>query len=258
MLDDILAHKRREVSEARKRNPLTALQEQISVREHTAFSRAISAQGRVCLIAEIKKASPSRGVIRADFDPLALARDYAAAGASAISVLTDAKYFQGDPSHLQTAKLASRLPVLRKDFIIDEYQIWESAAIGADAILLIVAALSESQLRDCLALASRLALDALVEVHDREQLRTALAAGAHIIGINNRDLKTFTTDLAVTLRLAPEVPHGHIIVSESGIHTRDDVRRVAEAGVNAILVGEALMASPDIPAKIRELIGDQS
>ncbi len=257
ILDDIIDHKRREVSEAIHRTPLAALKERIVSCSPGMFSTAISATDRACLIAEIKKASPSRGVLRADFDPAALAGLYAESGASAISVLTDTRYFQGDASHLAQAKEASRLPVLRKDFIIDEYQIWESAAIGADAVLLIVAALSGEQLRDYLQLASHIGLDALVEVHDKKQLDTALDAGARIIGINNRDLRTFKTDLQVTMQLAPEVPDGHIIVSESGIHTGEDVRRVRQAGANAVLVGEALVTSDDITKKIRELTGDQ-
>lgn len=258
ILDDIIEQKRGEVAQAKRRIPLATVRDRVAPQEPGAFAEAISAEGRICLIAEIKKASPSRGVLRKDFDPSALARLYAESGASAISVLTDAKYFQGDPSHLKEAKEASRLPVLRKDFIVDEYQVWESAAMGADALLLIVAALTAEQLRDYVSLASRVGLDALVEVHDGEQLKTALDAGARIIGINNRDLRTFETDLDVTVRLAPNVPSGHIIVSESGILTREDVRKVRQAGVDAILVGEALVTSADIPAKIRELTGDQS
>jgi indole-3-glycerol phosphate synthase len=258
ILDDIIDHKRREVNEAKERNPLKALQRRVTAHKPGPFAEAITASDHTCLIAEIKKASPSRGVLRTDFSPRTLARLYAEGGASAISVLTDARYFQGDVSHLSEAKEASRLPVLRKDFIIDEYQIWESGIVGADAVLLIVAALSEKQLVDYVRCASQLGLDALVEVHDRAQLDMALGAGARIIGINNRDLRTFRTDLQVTLQLAPEVPSGHIIVSESGIHTREDVLKVREAGANAILVGEALMASDDIPKKVRELIGDQS
>lgn len=257
ILDDIIDQKRREVGRAKERIPLAVLRDRVAPRSSGAFAEAISAEGRICLIAEIKKASPSRGVLREDFDPSSLARLYAESGASAISVLTDAKYFQGDSSHLKEAKEASLLPVLRKDFIIDEYQIWESAVIGADALLLIVAALTAEQLRDYVSLAFRLGLDALVEVHDGKQLEAALDAGARIIGINNRDLRTFGTDLGVTLRLAPKAPPGHIIVSESGIHTREDVRKVRQAGVDAILVGEALMTSADIPGKIRELTSDQ-
>ena len=257
ILDDIIAHKRREVSEAKAHTPLEKLRKSAIPHKPGTFTEAISAKNRTCLIAEVKKASPSRGVLRADFNASELARIYAENGASAISVLTDAKYFQGSVSHLKEAKAAARLPVLRKDFVIDEYQLWESADMGADAILLIVAALSETQLRDYVRVASEVGLDALVEIHDKRQLDSALEAGARIIGINNRDLRTFRTDLQVTLQLAPEVPHGNIIVSESGIHTREDVRKVAEAGVNAILVGEALVTSADISKKIQELIGGQ-
>ena len=258
ILDDIIDHKRGEVSAAKKRNPLTKLRGQVSSREPGRFSEALSAEDRLCLIAEVKKASPSRGVFCADFDPSGIARTYAESGASAISVLTDAKYFQGEASHLIQAKEASGLPALRKDFIIDEYQIWESAVIGADAVLLIVAAISQKQLRHYLRLASDVGLDSLVEVHDKEQLSAALDAGARIIGINNRDLRTFKTDIRVTRQLAKEIPAGHIIVSESGIHTREDAQIVYRAGANAILVGEALMAGSDVPGKIQELIGGQS
>ena len=257
ILDDIIEHKRREIGDKKKQNPLPSLHERITSNKIGEFSTAISAPERICLIAEIKKASPSRGVLCADFNPSRFAKLYADSGASAMSVLTDSRYFQGDVSHLREAKEASGLPVLRKDFIVDEYQIWETAALGADAMLLIVAALSGEQLHEYLGLASEVGLDALVEVHDEGQLGLALEAGAKIIGINNRDLKTFKTDLDTTLRLAPDIPRGHIIVSESGIHTAADVRKVREAGVNAILVGEALMTSADIPGKIRELTGDK-
>lgn len=257
ILDDIIAHKRSEVSEAKAHIPLEKLRKNIAPHKPETFAKAISVTGRTCLIAEVKKASPSRGLLRADFNPSELARIYTENGASAISVLTDARYFQGSISHLKQAKTAAHLPVLRKDFVIDEYQLWESAAIGADAVLLIVAALSEIQLREYVRVASEVGLDVLVEIHDERQLDIALEAGARIIGINNRDLRTFRTDLRVTLQLAPEVPRGNIIVSESGIHTRDDVRKVAEAGVNAILVGEALVTSADISKMIQELIGGQ-
>ena len=257
ILDDIIEHKRREIGEIKKRNPLPSLQERVTSRKAGEFSSAISAPKRICLIAEIKKASPSRGVLCTDFNPSRFARLYSDSGASAMSVLTDSNFFQGDIAHLVEAKEASGLPVLRKDFIIDEYQIWETAAIGADALLLIVAALSGEQLHEYIELAHEVGLDALVEVHDEKQLGQALEAGAKIVGINNRDLRTFKTDLATTLRLAPDIPPGHIIVSESGIHTAADVKKVRQAGVNAILVGEALMTSGDIPGKIRELTGDQ-
>ncbi|GAB4347092.1 MAG: indole-3-glycerol phosphate synthase TrpC [Candidatus Abyssubacteria bacterium] len=258
ILGDIIRHKRLEVEASKKLVPPAELQLRVVPRSPCLFRQALSVAGQLSLIAEIKKASPSRGVLRADFDPAALARAYAEGGASALSVLTDTKYFQGEASHLKVARESARLPTLRKDFIIDEYQVWESAAIGADALLLIVAALEDHQLRDYLGLASELGLDALVEVHDRGQLERALGAGAEIIGINNRDLRTFETDIGVTLKLAPQVPDGHIIVSESGIHTGEDARKLRGVGVNAILVGEALMTSWDIAKKIRELTVDES
>ncbi|RJP25111.1 MAG: indole-3-glycerol phosphate synthase TrpC [Candidatus Abyssobacteria bacterium SURF_5] len=254
MLDDILAHKRREVAEAKERTPLPELKKKAERGPGGFFAGAIRSVDGIKLIAEIKKASPSKGLLSADFDPARLADVYACGGASALSVLTDRKYFQGDPSYLRIAKRVSRLPVLRKDFVIDEYQLWESLVIGGDAVLLIVAALDRKSLRNFVALSSELGLDALVEAHDAEQLDAALEAKAGIIGINNRDLRTFETRLATTLELAPRVPDGIILVSESGISTAGDVRMLRDAGVDAILVGEALVTSPDIQRKMRELL----
>jgi indole-3-glycerol phosphate synthase len=258
ILDDIIDHKRREVGEAKAQRPIEELRDRVSPGAPGRFQEAISRPDRLCLIAEVKKASPSRGVIREDFDPTAIAGTYAKSGASAISVLTDRKYFQGDLSHLKEAREASGLSTLRKDFIIDEYQIWESAAIGADAVLLIVAALSENRLKEYLVLASEIGVDALVEVHDEAQLDVAIDAGAKIIGVNNRDLRTFKTNIDVTVRLAGRIPDGCVLVSESGIHTGADAQKVREAGANAILVGEALMKSDNVGAKIRELIDAHS
>ncbi len=255
ILDEIIENKRREVDDAKRRDPIEKLREQVAPRKPGRFRRAIGEPGRLCLIAEIKKASPSRGVIRADFDPSAIARSYADGGASAISVLTDVKYFQGDVSYLVQARDESGLPVLRKDFIIDEYQIWETAAIGADAALLIVSTLDAEQLKDYLQLAGEVGLDALVEAHDAAEIETALEAGAEIVGINNRDLRTFKTDIETTLRLAERIPEDRVIVSESGIHTREDAQKVRDAGASAILVGEALMTCGDVSGKIRELTG---
>lgn len=258
ILDEILAHKRREIAEAKKRTPLPELQKKASSRRADSFAKAVKAEGGINLIAEIKKASPSKGVLLADFDPAKLARTYAENGAAALSVLTDSRFFQGDSAHLRVAKQVSRLPALRKEFIIDEYQLWETLVMGADAVLLIVAALEKSQLQDFLRISAQLGLDALVEVHDAAQLDAALEAEARIIGINNRDLRTFHTDLRTTLELATRIPEGAILVSESGIKTAADVNRLKEAGVDAILVGEALVTSADIPAKMRELLGGQS
>ncbi len=216
--------------------------------------------GPVALIAEVKKASPSAGIIRPDFDPVRIAREYEAAGASCLSVLTDERFFQGSIEYLRQIRRAVRLPLLRKDFIIDERQILEAVQAGADAILLIVAILSDDQLRQFLALATAAGLAALVEVHDEAEMDRALAAEAGMIGVNNRDLKTFKVDLATTERLAARWRASGgggetLLIAESGIHTRADVERLARGGARAILVGESLMRQEDIGAKVRELIG---
>lgn len=207
----------------------------------------------VRVIAELKKASPSRGVLAEAFDPIGLARVYAEHGAAAVSVLTDEKYFQGHLGLLAAVRGAVPLPLLRKDFTIDEYQLWESRAAGADAVLLIVSILDERLLAELLAGARGLGLAALVEVHTRRELETALRVGARIVGINNRDLRTFETRIETTLDMLPSIPPGPIVVSESGFTTAADVRRVAAAGVHAILVGEALVRAPDPGARLREL-----
>jgi indole-3-glycerol phosphate synthase len=216
--------------------------------------------GRVALIAEVKKASPSAGVIRPDFDPIAIAREYAAAGASCLSVLTDEKFFQGSLQFLRDIRATVRLPLLRKDFLIDERQILESVVWGADAILLIVAILDDARLRRFHDLAAAAGLAVLVEVHDEAELDRARAIGARLIGVNNRDLKTFTVDLAVTERLAAclradAAGRDVLVVAESGIHTREDVVRLERCGAGAILVGESLMRQRDLAAKTRELLG---
>lgn len=213
----------------------------------------------VALIAEVKKASPSAGLIRPDFDPVRIACQYEAAGASCLSVLTDEKFFQGSLQDLKQIRPAVKLPLLRKDFIIDERQLLEAVQWGADAILLIVAILSDAQLRDLQALATGAGLAALVEVHDEPELDRALAAGAQLIGVNNRDLKTFKVDLATTERLAARLRSAlgstPLLVAESGIHTRADVQRLAACGARAILVGESLLRHADLGAKVRELLG---
>jgi len=217
------------------------------------FRRALTAPG-MSLIAEVKKASPSKGVICEDFHPAQIGQAYQAAGASAISVLTDEKYFQGKLAYLEEVRAVTSIPLLRKDFIIHPAQIFE--AVGrADAILLVVAALTTAEMTDLLALATSCGLDALVEVHDAGELQTALEVGAAIIGINNRDLRTFTIDLQTTFRLLPDIPKDRIIVSESGIQTAAQVAELSAAGVDAILVGESLMRSGDIAGKVRELLG---
>ena len=240
-LDEIISAKRREVKQLRSR----ATELDREARRRTDFRDFRSAlqqsDDKLGVIAEIKKASPSAGVIASSFDPIEIAKDYEGSGANAISVLTDTKFFQGKLQDLADVRRAVSVPLLRKDFILDEIQIAESAANGADAILLIVAALEQGQLIDLLQSAARYRLDALVEVHTREELNRALAAGAKIVGINNRNLATFDVDLAVTEELCREVPDEIVLVSESGIKRPQDVARVKACGVDALLVGEALM-----------------
>jgi indole-3-glycerol phosphate synthase len=257
MLDKIVAAKREELSKQKELIPLSDLQNRIASQQTALdLSRALQGQG-VQLIAEVKKASPSRGLLCPDFDPVRIAGTYASNGAAAISILTDPR-FAGELDHIVQVKqsgVSQCAPVLRKDFIFDPYQVYEARAAGADALLLIVAILSVQQLKELLELSRRLSMQCLVEVHNCGELQTALDADTEIIGINNRDLRTFTTDLAVTRRLAPLVPRGKVIVSESGISTRDHLRQLGEMGVNAVLVGEALVTAPDIGAKVRELTG---
>jgi indole-3-glycerol phosphate synthase len=216
--------------------------------------------GSIALIAEVKKASPSAGLIRPDFDPVHIAREYESAGASCLSVLTDEKFFQGSLENLKAIRNTVQLPLLRKDFIIDERQILEAVKWGADAILLIIAILSDAQLKRFHSLAAQAGVAVLVEAHDESELDRAVAAGASLIGVNNRDLKTFSVDLGTTERLAARLRHSNlssqaVLVAESGIHTRLDVERLARCGVEAILVGESLMRHADLGAKVRELIG---
>jgi len=259
ILRRILAHKVREVAEQAERLPLRELSHRIEfagpVRPFLGALRARVDAGAPAVIAEIKKASPSAGVIRPDFDPEAIARSYARGGATCLSVLTDREFFQGGDEYLREAREACALPVLRKDFVIDEYQVYEARAIGADCILLIVAALGDAQLRELAGLAAHLDMDALVEVHDEEELDRALAIGAPLIGVNNRDLRTFQTRLETTLRLRERVPEDCLLVTESGMHTREDVARMRRHGVHAFLVGEALMRAPDPGERLLEIFG---
>jgi indole-3-glycerol phosphate synthase len=206
------------------------------------------------VIAEIKRASPSKGILAQEFDPPVLARAYEQGGAAALSVLTDEKHFQGNLSHLESARSAVRIPVLRKDFTIDPYHVHQAAAHGADAILLIAAILSEREMRDFRELAERYRMAALVEVHDEEELKPAVASGARILGVNNRDLRTFRVDLGVSFRLADKIPGGVIKVAESGINTADDVRQLHAAGYNSFLVGEHLMKSGDPARALQTLL----
>lgn len=261
ILDKIVAQKRLEVARLPPRS-VTAADLRLMVErraERRDFMAALRRpnKGPVALIAEVKKASPSAGIIRPDFDPVTIAREYEAAGATCLSVLTDTKFFQGSLEYLKQIRQAVKLPLLRKDFIIDERQILEAVECGADAILLIVAILSDTELRRFYSLATEAGLAVLVEVHDEAELERALRAGAHLIGVNNRNLKTFKVDLGTTERLASLLPGDdqRILVAESGIHTRGDVERLARCGAKAILVGESLMRGSNIAAKVRELLG---
>jgi len=266
ILDKIIATKRQEIADRSARVPVDALRERVAgMPRPRNFFHAVTARPNrgakpLNLIAEVKKASPSAGVIRADFDPVAIAKTYEANGADAISCLTDEQYFQGSLDYLTAIRAAVAIPVLRKDFIVDPYQVWEARAAGADAILLIAECLQVNELIDLQILATELNLTTLIEVHDMENLirvRDRVIGFPHrsysLLGINNRDLRTFKTDLGTTLRMAELVEDRGVLVSESGIHTPDDVKKLAEAGVAAVLVGESLMKSPDIGAKVREL-----
>jgi len=254
ILQKILADKKLEVEERKRMVPLASLKDAITRRHETrGFASALKGSG-LKLIAEVKKASPSKGVLKTNFDPVSLAITYQQSGASAISVLTDEKYFQGNLEYLFDIRQHVRIPLLRKDFIYDEYQVYESAAHDADAILLIVAILEQERLESLLELSHSLKLDCLVEVHNEAELMTALLAGANIIGINNRDLETFEVDTNTTRRLRLLIPEGNIVVSESGIKDRNDIRKIKQCKVNAVLIGEALVTAGDIPAKIKELM----
>ncbi|HET8656365.1 MAG TPA: indole-3-glycerol phosphate synthase TrpC [Longimicrobiaceae bacterium] len=219
------------------------------------FAAALRAPGEVRLLAEIKRKSPTAGAIRPGAEPAEVARAYEAGGAAALSVLTDRRYFDGSLEALATVRAAVGLPLLRKDFVIDPVQVWEARAAGADAVLLIARILDDALLAELRGLATEAGLDSLVEVHDAEELERALAAGAPVVGVNNRDLRTFTTEISRTLGLAPAVPAGVTLVAESGIRTAEDVRRLGAAGVDAVLVGESLMRQPDVTAAAAALAG---
>lgn len=257
ILTRILDRKREEVAELRRR-PGDLVREAAGCPPTRGFYARIKQTveaGGPAVIAEIKKASPSRGLIREDFDPAAIARDYADAGACCLSVLTDRDFFQGSEDYLCAAREACDLPVLRKDFIIDPCQVYESRIIGADCILLIVAALTDGQLRELADVAAELGLDVLVEVHDREELERGMMLRTPLIGINNRDLRNFETTIDTTIGLLHDVFPDRTVVTESGIHTPEDVATLRRHGVNAFLVGEVLMAAEDPGAKLKELFG---
>ena len=256
ILDEIVKLKKEGLARSKLSVPVSEL-EALSSRKPPPLDFASALQGYgVKLIAEIKRASPSKGPIRPDLDAVELAQTYAQNGAAAISVLTEERYFQGTLEELSTIskELQGEKPLLRKDFIFDPYQIHESRAFGADALLLIIAILSSEQLTELLSLSHNLGMQCLVEVHNEAEVESAILSGANIIGINNRDLKTFTTDLATTKRLRPLVPSDRIVVSESGIENRGDVQMLREWGVDAILVGEALVAAGDVARKMKELL----
>jgi indole-3-glycerol phosphate synthase len=257
ILARIVARKREEVAERSARRPLAELVARGAdlppTRGFAAAIEAKIAKGEAGVIAEVKRASPSRGVLRADFDPAAIGASYARGGAACLSVLTDRDFFQGHEDHLVAARAASGLPVLRKDFTVDAWQVHEARALGADAILLIVAALDDARLQDLCALGLDLGMDVLVEVHDGAELERALATPTQLIGINNRDLRTFETTLDTTFRLKDDVPLTRRLVTESGILTRDDAAAMRAGGVHAFLVGEAFMRAPDPGAALRTL-----
>jgi len=249
VLERILARKAEEITERRRRVSLADLEARLgevgATRGFVGAIDAVIGDGRAAVIAEVKKASPSKGVIRPDFDPAGIAAQYEAGGAACLSVLTDEDFFQGSDAALQAASAACALPVLRKDFTIDVYQVAEARALGADAILLIVAALDDARLRELAEAAVHYGLDVLVEVHDRAELERALALPTRLLGINNRNLRDFSTTLDTTLSLLDAVPSDRRVVTESAIHAREDVRRMRDAGVSAFLVGEAFMREAD-------------
>lgn len=259
ILDKIVADKKTEVARIKRQVPIWSLREHAKHRKPRDLAAALRGGGasltdRIKLIAEVKKASPSKGLLCPDYQPVELARTYTNNGAAAISVLTESKYFKGNLEHLEEIRKTVNIPLLRKDFIFDDYQVYESAAFGADAILLITAILEQKRLEELLLLCKELSLNALVEIHNEAELKKAKLAGAEIIGINNRNLNTFEVNTDTTRQLRALIPPSCIVVSESGISSKDDIKKMKECKVNAVLVGEALVTAKDIPTKMRELL----
>jgi indole-3-glycerol phosphate synthase len=259
ILQKIVEYKKEELTKVKAALPFNELRARLPdlppVRGFALSLEQTATVGRTAIIAEVKKGSPSRGVIRAGFDPLAISSVYAENGASCLSVLTDEHFFLGNLAYISEIRKVVNIPLLRKDFIFDPYQVYEARVAGADAILLIAAMLDLPRLRELASLARELELDVLLEVHDEEELETALETGCKMIGINNRNLRTFVTDLSTTERLAPLLPADCLIVAESGINTREEIVRLRHAGARAFLIGESLMREKDMGAKLRELLG---
>lgn len=257
ILDKILHHKAKEVADAKERVPLDLLKDQAMTlgpaRDFAGRLREKAVDG-TAIIAEVKKGSPSRGVIREDFDPVEIARIYERAGAACLSVLTDTPYFQGEDAHLAAARSAVDLPILRKDFMIDPYQVVEARSLGADCILVILAAVDDALARDLIAAADGLGMDALIEVHDAAEMARAVALTKGLIGINNRNLKTLQVDLQTSVELAPSAPAGTVVVCESGLGSRGDLDRMAAAGVRCFLIGESFMRQRDVTAAVRAML----
>ena len=255
ILDEIIENKKLEVAESKNNLPFDTIKKQINnAFPSRDFFEAINPNGQLKIISEVKHASPSKGVFRYDFDPVKIAESYSAGGASAISVLTDEKYFKGSLLYLKNIREQVSTPLLRKDFIVDPYQVYEARLYGADALLLIVAALDQALLAELLELTHSLEMNAIVEVHDEQELDKALDADSRIIGINNRDLRTFDVDLSVSIRLSARVPSDKIVIAESGIGSIGDIDRLRAHGVHVFLIGETFMKAPDPGQKLKELI----